>query len=152
VRAERLRKQPPRQVGWSRSRVGIDKPRRVSARTPPAGDATRPQRMPAGSAASRDARGSEDSWAVQSRRDTVSWVVRRLRCAARGDLTLKVKELDYEWAIPARRGPGLGAIRLDRSHRTDVARWLEDHGGVRVELSVAGRCRSVARFFRADLG
>ena len=79
-------------------------------------------------ASQRSALAAARSVAVQERvatRDTVSWVVRRY-VAARSDVTLKAKE-QYEWAIPHIEA-GLGAIRLDRLDRDDVARWLEEHG------------------------
>ncbi len=43
--------------------------------------------------------------------------------ASRTDVSLKARE-QYEWAIPHIDG-GLGAIRLDRLDREDVARWLD---------------------------
>ncbi|MGH9229791.1 MAG: tyrosine-type recombinase/integrase [Acidimicrobiales bacterium] len=81
-------------------------------------------------------------------RDTVSWLVRRY-VASRTDVTLKARE-QYEWAIPHIEA-GLGAIRLDRLDREDVARWLDD-------LAMAGRlswrsiqiCRTVLRAALAD--
>ena len=66
------------------------------------------------------------SVSVQARvatRDTVGWLVRRY-VGSRSDVTLKARE-QYEWAIPHIEA-GLGAIRLDRLDRKDVARWLDD--------------------------
>ena len=81
-------------------------------------------------------------------RDTVSWVVRRY-VAARSDVTLKAKE-QYEWAIPHIES-GLGAIRLDRLERDDVAGWLEDMAAAG-ELSWRSIqiCRTVLRAALAD--
>jgi integrase len=81
-------------------------------------------------------------------RDTVSWLVRRY-VASRTDVTLKARE-QYEWAIPHIEG-GLGAIRLDRLDREDVARWLDG-------LAAAGQlswrsiqiCRTVLRAALSD--
>jgi integrase len=64
--------------------------------------------------------------------------------ASRTDVTVKARE-QYQWAIPHIEA-GLGAIRLDRLDREDVARWLDD-------LAVAGQlswrsvqiCRTVLR-------
>jgi integrase len=69
--------------------------------------------------------------------------------ASRTDVTLKARE-QYEWAIP-HIAAGLGAIRLDRLDREDVARWLD-------EMAIAGRlswrsiqiCRTVLRAALAD--
>jgi integrase len=81
-------------------------------------------------------------------RDTVSWLVRRY-VASRSDVTVKTRE-QYEWAIPHIE-TGLGAIRLDRLDREDVAAWLES-------LAAAGDlswrsiqiCRTVLRAALAD--
>ncbi len=81
-------------------------------------------------------------------RDTVGWLVRRY-VASRTDVTLKARE-QYAWAIPHIEG-GLGAIRLDRLDREDVARWLDG-------LASAGQlswrsvqvCRNVLRAALAD--
>jgi integrase len=102
-------------------------------------------------ASQRSALRGARSVSVQERvatRDTVSWLVRRY-VASRSDVTLKARE-QYEWAIPHIEA-GLGAIRLDRLDREDVARWLED-------LAAAGRlswrsvqiCRTVLRAALAD--
>jgi integrase len=91
------------------------------------------------------------SVSVQARvatRDTVGWLVRRY-VGSRSDVTLKARE-QYEWAIPHIEA-GLGAIRLDRLDREDVARWLDD-------LASAGHlswrsiqiCRTVLRATLAD--
>jgi integrase len=91
------------------------------------------------------------SVSVQARvatRDTVGWLVRRY-VGSRSDVTLKARE-QYEWAIPHIEA-GLGAIRLDRLDREDVARWLDD-------LASAGHlswrsiqiCRTVLRAALAD--
>jgi hypothetical protein len=89
--------------------------------------------------------GVEDGAAA---RDTVGWLVRRY-VASRTDVTLKARE-QYAWAIPHIEG-GLGAIRLDRLDREDVARWIDG-------LASAGRlswrsvqiCRNVLRAALAD--
>ncbi|HET6835359.1 MAG TPA: site-specific integrase [Acidimicrobiales bacterium] len=102
-------------------------------------------------ASQRSALRGARSVSVQERvatRDTVSWLVRRY-VASRSDVTVKARE-QYEWAIPHIEA-GLGAIRLDRLDREDVARWLED-------LAAAGRlswrsvqiCRTVLRAALAD--
>jgi integrase len=91
------------------------------------------------------------SLSVQERvatRDTVGWLVRRY-VASRSDVTQKARE-QYEWAIPHIEA-GLGAIRLDRLDREDVARWIDD-------LADAGQlswrsiqiCRTVLRAALAD--
>jgi integrase len=91
------------------------------------------------------------SVSVQERvatRDTVGWLVRRY-VASRSDVTQKARE-QYEWAIPHIEA-GLGAIRLDRLDREDVARWIDD-------LADAGQlswrsiqiCRTVLRAALAD--
>jgi integrase len=66
------------------------------------------------------------SMAVEQRaasRDTVGWLVRRW-CASRTDLSPSGRQ-QYEWAA-GHIASGLGAIRLDRLDREDVARWLEE--------------------------
>lgn len=76
-------------------------------------------------------------------RGTVGWLVRRY-VASRNDVSLKARQ-QYEWAIPHIEG-GLGAIRLDRLDRSDVAYWLD-------ALATAGKlsrrsiqiCRNVLR-------
>src|SRR5262249_9214958 len=99
----------------------------------------------------RSAVAAARSVAIEERvasRDTVSWLVRRY-VASRTDVTLKARE-QYEWAIPHIEG-GLGAIRLDRLDREDVARWLDG-------LAAAGQlswrsvqiCRTVLRAALAD--
>jgi integrase len=99
----------------------------------------------------RSALAAARSVSVQERiatRDTVSWLVRRY-VASRSDVTLKARE-QYQWAIPHIEA-GLGAIRLDRLDREDVARWLDD-------LATAGQlswrsvqiCRTVLRAALAD--
>jgi integrase len=81
-------------------------------------------------------------------RDTVSWLVRRY-VASRSDVTLKARE-QYEWAIPHIEA-GLGAIRLDRLDREDVAGWLE---GLAAAGDLSWRsiqiCRTVLRAALAD--
>jgi integrase len=102
-------------------------------------------------ASERSAQAAARSTAARERtfsRDTVGWLVRRY-VASRTDVSLKARE-QYEWAIPHIEA-GLGAIRLDRLDREDVARWLDD-------LAVAGRlswrsiqiCRTVLRAALAD--
>ena len=76
-------------------------------------------------ASQRSAHAAARSVSVHERlatRDTVAWLVRRY-VASRTDVTLKARE-QYEWAIPHIEA-GLGAIRLDRLERDDIARWLE---------------------------
>ena len=76
-------------------------------------------------------------------RGTVSWLVRRW-VTSRTDVSVKARE-QYAWAIPHIEA-GLGAIRLDRLDRDDVARWLSD-------MAAAGRlgrrsisiCRTVLK-------
>jgi integrase len=81
-------------------------------------------------------------------RDTVSWLVRRY-VAARTDLTLKAKE-QYEWATPHIEA-GLGAIRLDRLDRSDVARWLDElASGGKLSWRSVQICRTVLRAALAD--
>lgn len=81
-------------------------------------------------------------------RDTVSWLVRRY-VASRSDVTLKARE-QYEWAIPHIEA-GLGAIRLDRLDREDVAAWLD---GLAAAGDLSWRsiqiCRTVLRAALAD--
>ena len=102
-------------------------------------------------ASQRAAQAAARSTAARDRtvsRDTVGWLVRRY-VASRTDVTLKAHE-QYEWAIPHIEA-GLGAIRLDRLDREDVARWLDD-------LAAAGQlsrrsiqiCRTVLRAALAD--
>src|SRR6516164_7262128 len=102
-------------------------------------------------ASQRAAQAAARSTAARDRtvsRDTVGWLVRRY-VASRTDVTLKARE-QYEWAIPHIEA-GLGAIRLDRLDREDVARWLDD-------LAAAGQlsrrsiqiCRTVLRAALAD--
>jgi integrase len=65
------------------------------------------------------------SMAVQQRaasRDTVGWLVRRW-CASRTDVSQSGRQ-QYEWAA-GHIEAGIGAIRLDRLDRSDVAEWLD---------------------------
>jgi hypothetical protein len=81
-------------------------------------------------------------------RDTVGWLVRRY-VASRTDVTLKARE-QYEWAIPHIEA-GLGAIRLDRLDREDVAGWLDDLAtGGRLSWRSIQICRTVLRAALAD--
>ena len=102
-------------------------------------------------ASQRSALAAARSVSVQERaasRDTVGWLVRRY-VASRTDVTLKARE-QYQWAIPHIEA-GLGAVRLDRLDREDVAAWLDD-------LAAAGGlswrsiqiCRTVLRAALAD--
>jgi integrase len=102
-------------------------------------------------ASQRSALAAARSVSAQERvatRDTVSWLVRRY-VASRSDVTLKARE-QYEWAIPHIEA-GLGAIRLDRLDREDIAGWLDS-------LAAAGNlswrsvqiCRTVLRAALAD--
>ena len=81
-------------------------------------------------------------------RGSVGWLVRRY-VASRTDVSLKTRE-QYEWAIP-HIVAGLGAIRLDRLDRDDVARWLD---GLATSGTLAHRsiqvCRNVLRAALAD--
>ena len=99
----------------------------------------------------RSALAAARSVSVQERaasRDTVGWLVRRY-VASRTDVTLKARE-QYQWAIPHIEA-GLGAVRLDRLDREDVAGWLD-------RLAAAGGlswrsiqiCRTVLRAALAD--
>ncbi len=83
-----------------------------------------------------------------SERGTVGWLVRRY-VASRSDVTVKTRE-QYEWAIP-HIDSGLGAIRLDRLDREDVARWLEclAASGTLAHRSIQV-CRNVLRAALAD--
>ena len=78
------------------------------------------------------------SVSVQQRaasRDTVGWLVRRW-CASRTDVSPGGRQ-QYEWAA-GHIDAGIGAIRLDRLDREDVAGWLDS-------LASGGHfsCRSV---------
>lgn len=81
-------------------------------------------------------------------RGTVSWLVRRY-VGSRTDVSVKTRE-QYAWATPHIER-GLGAVRLDRLDREDVARWLES-------IAAAGElsrrsiqvCRNVLRAALAD--
>jgi integrase len=81
-------------------------------------------------------------------RDTVSWLVRRY-VVSRTDVTLKARE-QYEWAIPHIEA-GLGAIRLDRLDREDVARWIDGlASGGHLSWRSVQICRTVLRAALAD--
>jgi integrase len=81
-------------------------------------------------------------------RDTVSWLVRRY-VISRTDVTLKARE-QYEWAIPHIEA-GLGAIRLDRLDREDVARWIDGlASGGHLSWRSVQICRTVLRAALAD--
>ncbi len=76
-------------------------------------------------------------------RGTVSWLVRRY-VESRNDITVKAKE-QYAWAIPHIEG-GLGAIRLARLDREDVAAWIEGlAAGGRLSRRSVQICRNVLR-------
>lgn len=81
-------------------------------------------------------------------RGTVGWLVERY-VAGRTDVSLKTRQ-QYEWAS-RHVVAGLGAIRLDRLDREDVASWLEaiaaDGDLSRRSIQV---CRNVARAALAD--
>ena len=72
-------------------------------------------------------------------RGTVCWLVRRY-VAGRTDITIKARE-QYAWAIPHIEA-GLGAIRLARLDRDDVAEWIE--GSPPAASSRGAASRSVA--------
>ena len=102
-------------------------------------------------ASQRSALAAARSVSVQERvrsRDTVGWLVRRY-VASRTDVTLKARE-QYQWAIPHIEA-GLGAIRLDRLDREDVAGWLD---GLAAAGGLSWRsiqiCRTVLRAALAD--
>lgn len=89
--------------------------------------------------------------AVQGRpaeRGTVAWLVHRY-LASRTDLSPKARE-QYTWAA-GHIATGLGAVRVDRLERDDVARWL---GDLAAERRLARRsiqiCRNVLRMALAD--
>ncbi len=75
-------------------------------------------------ASQRSALAASRSFATHERigaRDSVGWLVRRW-VASRTDVSQKARE-QYEWATHHMEA-GLGAVRLDRLDRDDVARWL----------------------------
>jgi integrase len=99
----------------------------------------------------RTARAAARSAAVDGRlveRGTVGWLVRRY-VASRSDVSQKTRE-QYEWAIPHIEA-GLGAVRLDRLDRDDVAGWLDGlaRGGELSRRSIQV-CRNVLRATLAD--
>jgi integrase len=64
-------------------------------------------------------------------------------------VTLKAPE-QYEWAIPHIEA-GLGAVRVDRLDREDVARWLDDLAGAgQLSWRSIQICRTVLRAALAD--
>jgi len=76
-------------------------------------------------------------------RGTVSWLVRRY-VESRNDITVKSKE-QYAWAIPHIE-KGLGAIRLARLDRDDVATWIEElAAGGKLSRRSVQICRNVLR-------
>jgi len=81
-------------------------------------------------------------------RGTVGWLIRRY-VASRTDVSLKTRE-QYEWTIP-HIDAGIGAVRLDRLDRDDVARWLD---GMATSGTLGHRsiqvCRNVLRAALAD--
>jgi hypothetical protein len=81
-------------------------------------------------------------------RDTVGWLVRRW-CASRTDVSLGGRQ-QYEWAA-GHIEAGLGAIRLDRLDREDVARWVDElaSGGHFSRRSVE-ICRTVLKAALTD--
>src|SRR3979409_617903 len=102
-------------------------------------------------ASKRSALTASRSTSVEDRsatRDTVSWLVRRY-VVSRTDVTLKARE-QYEWAIPHIEA-GLGAIRLDRLDREDVARWIDGlASGGHLSWRSVQICRTVLRAALAD--
>lgn len=81
-------------------------------------------------------------------RGTVGWLVRRY-VASRTDVSVKARE-QYEWATRHIEA-GLGAIRVDRLDREDIARWLADvaEAGNLSRRSIQ-ICRNVLRASLAD--
>ncbi len=81
-------------------------------------------------------------------RGTVGWLVRRY-VASRTDVSVKARE-QYEWACTHIEA-GLGAVRLDRLDREDVAGWLDGlaQGGTLSWRSVQ-ICRTVLRAALAE--
>lgn len=85
---------------------------------------------------------------VGAERGTVGWLVKRY-VASRTDVSVKARE-QYGWAA-THIETGLGAVRIDRLEREDVARWLD-------EIASAGRlsrrsvqiCRNVLRAALVD--
>ena len=58
-----------------------------------------------------------------SERGTLGWLVKRY-VASRTDVSVKARE-QYGWAA-SHIETGLGAIRVDRLEREDIARWLDE--------------------------
>jgi integrase len=76
-------------------------------------------------------------------RDTVGWLVRRY-VASRTDVSLKTRE-QYAWTIQHIEA-GLGAIRLDRLDREDVAIWIDGLAtGGHLGFRSVQVCRNVLR-------
>lgn len=81
-------------------------------------------------------------------RGTLGWLVHRY-VASRTDVSLKARE-QYGWAA-GHIDAGLGAIRLDRLDRQDIAAWLDELAGAgqlgRRSIQI---CRNVLRAALAD--
>jgi integrase len=81
-------------------------------------------------------------------RGTLGWLVHRY-VASRTDVSLKARE-QYGWAA-GHIAVGLGAIRLDRLDRQDIAAWLDELAGAgqlgRRSIQI---CRNVLRAALAD--
>lgn len=81
-------------------------------------------------------------------RGTLGWLVHRY-VASRTDVSLKARE-QYGWAA-GHIDTGLGAIRLDRLDRQDIAAWLDELAGAgqlgRRSIQI---CRNVLRAALAD--
>ena len=79
------------------------------------------------------------SWMLQERavpRETVAWFVAAV-VGLSYDVSLKARE-QYVWAIGHIEAE-LGAVRLDRLDRADIARWLEAAAGGRPPVSAEHR-------------
>lgn len=83
-----------------------------------------------------------------SERGTLGWLVHRY-VASRTDVSLKARE-QYGWAA-GHIDAGIGAIRLDRLDRQDIAGWMDEvAGGGRLGHRSIQICRNVLRAALAD--
>lgn len=99
-------------------------------------------------AARNAAREALEGGLATSERGTLAWLVRRY-VASRTDVSLKARE-QYQWAA-GHVEAGLGAVRLDKLDRQDVACWLESlaREGALSRRSIQV-CRTVLRAALAD--